>query len=215
MEYVCGVTEQFGDGSPALKLQSNRPLVVVQDALPSFDRDAIWSWLKEAHARWSSVCDWEARRIADPSEAGQGDVIQLVTVADLGNSGVLADQVLPHNGGRMLRMRLNARIRWKATDGPMSGGTIDPIRTICHEIGHFMGHQHWPVGAPTELMEPTVSQNVIRPQPTEARVSAGWFGAPTTTPTPPEGGEQEITIRISGVVKGASVPGFRVLPLPA
>lgn len=180
----CGNAEQFGDGTPALKLQTNRPLIFVQDALPGFSRDDIWSWLKEAHARWGSVCDWQARRITDLSEAGATDYVQLVTVADLGGGGVLADQMLPYSGGRVLRMRINTRITWKATDGAMGSGTIDPVRTLCHEIGHFMGHSHWPQGAPVELMEPYIQQAIIRPQPTEGTMSATWFGKPATS-TPP------------------------------
>jgi hypothetical protein len=185
MPLLCGVQEMLGDGSPALKLATNRPLVLVRDALPNHSRDELWSWLKEAHARWGSVCDWQARRIHDESEIGPNDYVNFVTAADLGGGGVLADQVLPYRGGRVLRMRINIRPRWKATDGPMAGGTVDPIRTLCHEIGHFMGHSHWPVGAPAELMEPTVSQRIIGPQPTEGRVSAGWFGPPGAVPVPP------------------------------
>lgn len=183
--YFCGCTEALGDGSPALKLGTNRPLVFVRDELPGHSRDVIWSWLKEAHARWGAVCDWKAERIMDLSDAGAQDIVHFVTVADLGGSGVLADQYLPYTGGKILRMRINQRIRWRATDGQMTGGYVDPIRTICHETGHFMGMSHFPVGSPVELMEPTISQNIIGPQPTEARVAAGWFGEPLT-PVPPK-----------------------------
>lgn len=187
--YLCGCVEQFGDGTPALKLATNRPLVLVRDALPDHSRDEIWAWMQEAHARWSAVCDWQAKRIHDLSEAGPNDIVQLVTVADLGgrtNGGqVLADQVMPYAGGRVLRMRINSRVKWVRTDGPMHDG-VDPARTLCHESGHFQGHSHWQVGAPPELMEPTVSQAIIRPQPTEAKVSAGWFGPPVAHPVPPQ-----------------------------
>ena len=180
IRHVCGVVEQLGDGSPSLKLPTNRPLVLIQDALPNHSKDEIWSWMKEAHARWGAACDWQARRISDPAEISPNDYVNLITVADLGGSGVLADQMLPYASGQILRMRINSRISWRATDGPMQSGTIDPIRTLCHEIGHFQGHVHWPEGAPPELMEPRVSQTIIGPQPTEGKVSAGWFGQPHT-----------------------------------
>lgn len=200
----CGCTEAFGDGSPALKLPTNRPLVLVQDALPGHSVDILWTWLREAHARWGSVCDWQARRIFDPREAGAGDYVQLVTGADLGGGGVLADQMLPYAGGRILRLRINNRIHWRATDGPMGAGEIDPVRTLCHEIGHFQGHSHWPQGAPPELMEPAIRQDVIAPQPTEARVSAGWFGPPGNPPVPPPQppGERVVTVRVEGLPPG-------------
>lgn len=207
---VCGCPEQLGDGTPSLKLQTNRPLVFVQDALPGHTKDTIWSWLEESHARWGAVCDWKATRIKNLNEAGQTDYVQLVTVADLGGGGVLADQVLPYPGGRVLRMRINSRIRWKATDGPMQGGTIDPVRTLCHETGHFAGHQHWPVGAPPELMEPTISQAVINPQPTEARVSAGWFGTPTTQPPPPPMAGNELVL--AAALAALPAGRYRIVP---
>lgn len=187
LPYFCGSVEQFGDGTPALKLATNRPLVMVQDALPGFSRDVIWSWFVEAHARWGSVCDWQARRIMDMSEAGPNDFVNLITVADLGPSGVLADQMLPYSGGNVLRMRINSRISWHATDGRMPSGKVDPLRTLTHELGHFQGHAHWPVGEPTELMEPTISHVIIGPQPTEARMSANWFGVPIIVTPPPTG----------------------------
>lgn len=205
--YVCACVEQFGDGTPALKLATNRPLVLVQDGLPAHSKDTIWEWLKEAHARWSAVCDWQARRIMDLSEAGPDDYVNLVTVADLGGSGVLADQMLPYAGGRVLRMRINGRITWKATDRQFPSGTVDPIRTLCHEIGHFQGHSHWPEGAPAELMEPKISQTITSPQPTESRMSASWFGPKRDNPPPPPApkGKTVITLECDGVVAGARV----------
>lgn len=197
---LCGNGEMFGDGTPALKLATNRPLVYVQDALAPHTRDDVWSWIKEAYARWGAVCDWKGERIGDLSDARPEDIVHLITAADLGGGGVLADQMLPYTGGRILRMRINTRIRWRATDGSMGSGTIDPIRTLCHEIGHFQGHSHWPVGAPAELMEPTVSQTIISPQPTEARVSAGWFGQVQTPELPPE-----ITVTPVEVAAGAAL----------
>lgn len=199
---ICGVQEEFGDGSPTLKLPTNRPLVLVRDPLPQHPVEEIWEWVEEAYRRWTAVCDLVPKRIFDLTEAGPNDVVNLITVADLGGGGVLADQMLPYQGGRTLRMRINSRIKWQATDGQMVGGTIDPRRTLCHEIGHFLGHSHWPVGAPAELMEPTVSQKIISPQPTEAKVSAGWFGAvplpkpPQPGPQPPTGDEFQVILSI-------------------
>lgn len=204
---LCGCTEQLGDGTPALKLPTNRPLVIVRDALPGHSQDEIWSWIEEAYRRWTEVCDFVPRRITAGQEK-PGDFVNLITVADLGGGGVLADQELPYSGGSVLRMRINSRINWVRTDGQMQGG-IDPVRTLCHEIGHFQGHQHWPVGAPAELMEPTVSQTIIRPQPTEAKVSASWFGPPTVTTTPDD--EIIITMKVKKLV-AYSIPGYKLVP---
>ena len=196
----CGCREQLGDGTALLKLQTNRPLVCIQGAPPRYTKDDVWSWLKEAHARWGVECDWVVERIDDISDAKPTDYVQVVQVKDLGGTGVLADQVLPYPGGNVLRMRINSRIRWKATDGFFQSGTVDPVRTICHEIGHFQGHQHWPVGDPAELMEPTVSQTTIRPQPTEMKVSIGWFGKAQSIPVPPPLGKRKLIIEFDGPV---------------
>lgn len=199
--YVCNNTEQLGDGTPALKLPTNRPCVYIQQAPSGFSLDNVWEWFNEAYnVRWAAVCDWRARRIMSLSEAEPNDYVNHIKVADLGGGGVLADQQLPYTGGRVLTMRLNSRIRWKPTDGNMTSGTIDPIRVVVHEGGHFQGHQHWPVGAPTEIMEPTITQTIIRPQPTEARVSAGWFGEPMPQPPPPPANDDIMTI-IRGAVE--------------
>jgi hypothetical protein len=206
VHYVCGCKAQLGDGTPSLKLPTNRPLVYVQQAPSGYTLDDVWKWLEEAYnRRWGSVCNFQARRIMSLNEATASDYVNHVTVADLGNGGVLADQELPYASGRRLMMRINSRIKWKPTDGAMTGGSIDPVRVVCHEGGHFMGHQHFPTGAPLELMEPVVSNEIISPQPTEARVAAGWFGEPVSIPvpvppTPPAGTDYDImTIIRSGV----------------
>lgn len=212
---VCGCGEQFGDGTPALKLATNRPLVLVRDALPGFTQDQIWAWFDEAYnRRWAKVCDWYARRIRDLTEAGPSDYVNLITVDDLGGGGILADQMLPYSGGRILRMRLNSRIQWRPHNGPGQG--IDPVRVIAHEGGHFMGHAHWPAGAPPELMEPTYSPNVQEPQPTEGKVSAGWFGPPVTQPPPPPPptpGKILLEVEVLGEITDIRAPGFRVIKM--
>jgi hypothetical protein len=194
----CDNPEQLGDGTTMmLKLQTNRPLVYVKDPLPGYGVDVIWEWLRTAYARWTSVCDLEPRRILSPAEATPADVVNYVTVANLGGGGVLADQQLPFPGGTVLRMRINSVIKWVPTDGPMQGG-IDPVRTLCHEIGHFLGFQHYPTSDPRDLMEPTIHNNVVGPQTSESKVAVGWFGPPKPTtpgPTVPGGGADDILVK--------------------
>lgn len=211
---LCGVREALGDGSPSLKLGSNRPLVLIQDALPSHGRDEIWSWLEEAHNRWGKVCDWKAERIMDITDLGPNDYVQLVTVADLGTQGVLADQMLPYTGGRILKMRINYRVNWKRTDGPMPQGTVDPVRTLTHETGHFMGMQHYPTSPPKDLMEPYILQDIIGPQTAEGKMAAGWFGEPTVVPPPPPPGPTGVLIPASGLYTATVTANGILLQLP-
>jgi hypothetical protein len=218
---LCGVPEMFGDGSMLLKLQSNRPAFCISDALPGYDVETIADWIEEAFSRWGQVADIKARRIKKLSDLKSGEYCVNVTVADLGTSGVLADQRLPHPGGFVLPMRINNRINWVPTNGQMQGRTIDPVRTLTHELGHFLGHHHFPQSAPKELMEPTILQDIIGPQPTEAKITADWFGAPVATPVPtPPGPEPKptdprgkISISIDFDTGNISIPGYRLTKL--
>lgn len=216
---VCGNPEQLGSGVESLKLQTNRPSFFVQDALAGqADQDEIAKWIEEGFLRWGAWSDLIATRVSSLQEGRKlSQVTCHIIVADLGSSGVLADQRLPYTGGTVLQMRINSRIKWRATDGPMFKGTIDPLRTITHELGHFIGHQHWPQGQPEELMEPVISNTVIKPQSTEGSVAAGWFGQPKPVPTPtPDPGEpvptpeppRKLSIFIQG--EDISIPGYRV-----
>lgn len=216
----CGVAEMFGDGSMLLKLQTNRPAFCISDALPGYDADTIAKWIEEAFARWGQVADIVARRIKKLSDLKSGEYAVNVTVADLGTSGVLADQRLPHHGGFILPMRINNRINWVPTNGQMQGRTIDPIRTLCHELGHFLGHHHFPQSAPKELMEPTILQDIIGPQPTEAKITADWFGAPVaipptgpTTPKPDPTPRGKIAISVDLDTGNIAIPGYRLTKL--
>lgn len=203
---VCGNGEMLGDGTAALKLPTNRPLYFVRDRLPGYSVEYIAGWIAEAFASWGKVCNLVARRIMSEQEAGPDDVVCLVTVDDLGSSGVLADQVLPYPGGKVLRMRINNRITWKRSDGVMSGG-IDPLRCLTHELGHFLGLSHLPVGPPPDLMEPSIRNDVIGPQSTEAKIVAGWFGPPLTLPTPPPLVKRKLVIEFDGAIPGVKTVG--------
>src|SRR5262245_18194260 len=125
----CSNPEQLGDGTATLKLETNRPLVLVRDRLPQHGVGVIWEWTRTAYSRWTAVANVEPKRIFAMTEATSADVVQLVTVANLGSGRVLADQMLPYPGGNVLTMRINTVIRWNPTDGPMQQG-IDPVRTL-------------------------------------------------------------------------------------
>lgn len=186
-EYSCGVVEQYQTRDKAMtaeaRLGTKRPLVFIQDALPGWSKDATATAYMDAASRWTAGADIAWTLITDMAQAGPSNIVNRVSVADLGGGGVLADQMLP-SGQRILQMRMNSRISWVKTDGSMPGGKVDAVRVFAHEIGHFIGHEHWPRGAPPELMEPFISDTIIKPQATELAVTVNWFGPPVPVPGP-------------------------------
>lgn len=177
-QYVCGCPESFGSGAAVYKLPTLTPSWYLDGTLPGMARDVFMSAIGTACKRWESVCG------IDFSEAQNVLAATLrITTANLGRSGILADQQLPYQGMTQLRMRVNTVIQWTISDG--SGNAVDLVRVLTHELGHFLACQHFDTAPPPELMEPTYNPNIISPQATEARLVAGWYGPPAQPPIPP------------------------------
>lgn len=181
MDLLCGITQQFGSGAPSYKLHTNSPTWYAQDIPAGFTRDQFEDLLDKQFRKWAAVCKLNPQKHTNPKTTPTETVI----VADLGgrNAGggiVLADQEM---GKEFLRMRINSRVQFIYTDAPRTNGT-DLGRTVCHELGHFLGALHFPDGEPAELMEARIS-HITEPQPTEAAFMARLYGAPNE-PTPGE-----------------------------
>jgi hypothetical protein len=178
--HTCGVREQLGDRAEArAALQTNRPFYYVRSAPRGFTVDQIAEVYERAFAGWTSVANVDTRRITDLAQAGPRDVVNVIDGANLGTSGVLADQVLGNGQGTRLQMRINNQVDWSR---------INMVTTVMHEQGHFFGLAHFPPGPPPELMEPVLS-SVLKPQPTEAKVVREHFAnfppIPGPEPIPP------------------------------
>ncbi len=212
---LCGCREQFGDGSALMALPKNRFVYVVETNLERNSRDDVASWIDEAITRWRDAdIDIGGERIGHINDAKQDDIVLRIISKDLGGDGVIADQELPSRGKRIYQMRWNTRLTFVATDRSMRSGTIDPLRSGTHELGHFWGSHHFPVGSPDELMEPRITQHIIAPQPTETKLVQGWFGRRPQQPgTPSAPTTGELIIRCRGHVDGIEIPGYRITKL--
>jgi hypothetical protein len=199
----CRNAEQFGDGTvAALKLHTNRPTWYLRDELPWMKRAELEAVIQAAADRWTDVCDFKAVKAANEASA-----LWVFTVARMdGPGGTLADAMLP-NGARQQVCRID--VAENALRNKL-------VTILCHEIGHLMGSQHWPIGAPHELMEPQLS-NVTHPQPTEAGLMVQWYGPPVTKepkPAPPATDGLSCVVRLAddgktiGCNIEASKPGF-------
>lgn len=174
--YACRNPECFGDGTAVAIRKSNVVKWYLDGQVPFMSRDELRSEIAASIALWSAVCDVEAVEVNTPADAN----VVITCVAMDGKGGVLADAMLP--GPAVQRMRLDIA----------EGSLKHKMRAIlCHEFGHIFGLQHFPVGPPQELMEPSIS-NIETPQPTEAALMAKWYGppkpvAPSPTPAAPAG----------------------------
>lgn len=165
----CWNPEQFGDGTAALRLDTNRPTWWLRDELPWMPRAALESKIQEALDEWKHVADVDCKRATSEAMARW-----VITVARLdGPGGVLADMQLP--GPRQQFMRIDM------SESALSHLLV-PILT--HEFGHAYGLQHFPSSPPPELMEPTLNPKITTPQATESALMVQWYGKPITQPTP-------------------------------
>jgi hypothetical protein len=170
----CRNPEQFGDGTQAVYLLStNRPTWWLASELPWMSRARLEELIQSANDKWAAVCDVKASRATSAEKANF-----YITVASLdGPGGVLADMELPSPGKRQQRMRIDA------AESALESA-LELILT--HELGHAYALQHFPVGPPAELMEPSLNRSLSGPQPTEAALMAKWYGQPVSSvPTPP------------------------------
>lgn len=171
--FICNNSEQFGDGSPIYKLQTNRPTWWVQDDLPWMTHDELETVVQQALDAWAAVCNVKARKATSAAAANF-----LVTVAQMDGPGrVLADMQTPAPGLMQQRMRID--IAEQALKGLLKV-------ILIHEFGHGFGLQHFSSSPPPEIMEATLNQAVQVPQPTESALMAQLFGLPLA-PSPAGG----------------------------
>lgn len=148
----------------------------VQSPLPGVLLEAFRGVVRQAFASWASVCGLAFAEAAP----GSADILIATGPID-GPSGTLAWSELPPS--RPVHQRYDTSERW-SIDGSPERSEIELLAVACHEIGHALGLQHAPQGAP-DLMAPFYSASIFTPRPGDiARIQA-LYGPPAAAPVPP------------------------------
>lgn len=152
--------------------------------LANFGRDSLRAAIQLAFDTWSGVANCSAK------EASPGETPDLIlsTVRLDGPQGVLADCELP--GPTIQHLRMDTSEKWIIQLGPgVPQGKIDIERVLTHELGHFWGIGHISNG---NLMAPTYSTSIDKPQSGDVQEITSRYGPPQTTPVPPTPGDVDL-----------------------
>jgi hypothetical protein len=195
--FYCRNPEQFGDGTALFVIEEHRPTYYVEGTLPGFSNadmmDVVGTMLNKA---WGSHLDVKGTAVTNPAKA---NLLVVCTRLD-GRGLVLGDCELPRKGVFQQRMRLDvSEDLVLAVNAPPGKQDLQAI--VNHEGGHFLGYQHWAVGAPKELMEPAIQRGLRDPQPTEIAWGVKLIGAaiPDESPPPVPTDEHRVTFASGGL----------------
>ena len=174
-EMVCGLPESLVLGLEVRRKPTAKWFLAGD--LAGLGRDSLRQSIATAFGRWSAV----AGCTGEETTTEQGADIVIHTVRLDGPQGVLADCMLP--GPQVQVMRLDTSERWTIHAGSgVPQGKIDIVRVLTHELGHFWGIGHIGRG---NLMAPTYSDSVEKPQAGDRAEMVDRYGPPL--PTPPAG----------------------------
>jgi hypothetical protein len=156
----------------------------------------------EAMKRIAAVCG--VTHVYQPNNPSA--MIVLGTRRIDGTFGVLAESELPCGGVRQCRQWYDTGEQWAVFDGPGSGNRIDIVRVMTHELCHAHGMNHIGAG---NLMAPTYSQSVIKPQDGDIQELQARYGPPVPQGPPPSTGEYHLHF-VNGVL---NIDGYRLTKL--
>lgn len=173
---LCNVDDQLGLGENRCRWPSPDITWSVQADLPPFPRSSFVAAIEQAWSYWSSICGIRPRMTT-----GQANVE--IGIQTIGPGGVLADCQLPCavNMGQRCQMRVDTAEAWIIAENP-PGNRVDLVRVLCHELGHGLGCPHL---SGANLMAPTYSATIRRPQRDDIAWMVGTYGLPSAPPVPP------------------------------
>lgn len=178
----CSLPDTMPIGTSMCKWPTNDityDIVAVPNPFSKQDYVAIAA---EAFKRWSDVCGIKPQYTPGNPSAR---IIMGVRSID-GQFGVLAESELPCGGVQQCHQWFDTGEQWAAFDtgSGANPNIIDILRVMTHELGHALGMNHIGAG---NLLAPTYSKNVIKPQAGDIQEMQARYGAPTPSVPPPVG----------------------------
>ena len=146
----------------------------------------------EAFKRWSDVCALKFQEQDDRN----ADIVIYAGIQNAGQGGTLAWSELPNGSDGQLEQRYDKREAWIVADNAPPT-RIDLTRVACHEIGHAIGISHI---TPGNLLAPTYSVDINKPQGGDIAAAQTRYGPPTTAPGDDEPGSNPGGVPLKQVV---------------
>lgn len=181
---VCGVPDHFGSGSLCKWPDGDIRWTVVA-VLPGFSEEEFTDCARRALDILAGVCGITPRFV---ESASQARILVGVRQID-GRMGVLAESELPCGQVRQCRQWYDTGESWVVSDNPPSN-KIDLLRVMLHELCHALGMPHISDG---NLMAPTYSRDINRPQTGDVAELQRRYGRPKTRPSEPPPAEKPNT----------------------
>lgn len=180
----CALPDKMELGGQILRWGKKSLRYGFSGKLPGIEIEDMRRAFQIAFDRWSAVCDIQASHIGDSGAAA--DII-IGTGAIDGPSKTLAWSELPNGSDQPLNQKYDNGEPWVIADS-VPAYRIDLIRVACHELGHAIGISH--IG-PGNLMAPTYSTTINKPQPGDIQEAIARYGPPRVTPTTPNPDDEE------------------------